>query len=196
VTLNEEKAAKRLLHDQLTAELKTLDNKEENLLDLAADDALPKTKIKSRLRDIEHRRRHLTERLSQTTEELSEAAHLIEIALALLEDPQALYLRSSDEQRRMLNQAIFHALYVQDDAISGHDLKEPFASLHTLQNTRRDTPPPTAPSDTAAQAPGQPSPRPETPAGPNTNRPLPQREERSAQALDALLADGPFGQRF
>jgi site-specific DNA recombinase len=48
--IDDENAAARLLHDQPTAELKTLDSKEENLLDLAADEEMPKTKIKSRLR--------------------------------------------------------------------------------------------------------------------------------------------------
>jgi site-specific DNA recombinase len=131
--IDDENAAARLLHDQLTAELKTLNNKEENLLDLAADEEMPKTKIKSRLRDIERRRQHLTERLGQTTEDLVEAARLIEGALTLLEDPQALYLRCNDDQRRMLNQAIFHALYVEEENITGYELKEPFARLHALQ---------------------------------------------------------------
>jgi site-specific DNA recombinase len=131
--IDDENAAARLLHDQLTAELKTLDSKEENLLDLAADEEMPKAKIKSRLREIERRRQHLTERLGQTSEDLVEAAQLIERALTLLEDPQALYLRCDDDQRRMLNQAIFHALYVEEDKITGYELKEPFARLHALQ---------------------------------------------------------------
>ncbi len=35
----------------------------------------------------------------------------------------------------MLNQAIFRGLYVDDDQIADHNLREPFAQLHA---TRRD----------------------------------------------------------
>lgn len=33
----------------------------------------------------------------------------------------------------MLNQAIFHSLYVDDDQITDHNLREPFGRLHTIQ---------------------------------------------------------------
>lgn len=172
--IDEEKAAARLLRDQLIAELKTMDSQEENLLDLAADGDLPKSKIKARLHDIEHRRRHLTERLSHTTGELSEAAHLVEIALTLLQDPQTLYLRANEEVHRMLNQAIFHALYIQDDKISSHRLTEPFASLHALHDARRDAPHHGRPLQLrppATQQPRAPAPhRAEMPAGPFLRR--------------------------
>jgi site-specific DNA recombinase len=191
--LDEEKAAKRLLRDQLTAELKTMDSQEENLLDLAADGDLPKSKIRARLQDIEHRRQRLTERLSQTSEELSEAAHLVEIALTLMQAPQASYLRADEKIRRTLNQAIFHALYVQDDKISGHDLKEPFASLHALQDAPGDAAAPESPyatstPGTAVQHPRPPSRGLSAADNPNADRPLPSQGKGPARALDALLA--------
>lgn len=48
----------------------------------------------------------------------------------------------------MLNQALFHALYVEEEQISGHHLKEPFDRLHALQdahsgvNRAKDVPSP------------------------------------------------------
>ncbi|GAA2038917.1 recombinase family protein [Nocardiopsis rhodophaea] len=151
-TVGEEQLAATLLKQQLTAELKSLDDQEENLLDLAADGTLPQAKIKARLRKIEQRRASIGERLGRTNEDLSQAARLIEVCLKLLENPQELYLRCDDQQRRMLNQAIFHALYVEEDRIGSHDLKEPFDRLHALasvpspvfgeqaQNDRRSLP--------------------------------------------------------
>ncbi len=97
----------------------------------------PQIKIKEKLRDIERQRRHLSERLTETNDDLSDSARLIEACLKLLENLQALYRRCDDEQRRLLNQAIFHGLYVEDDQITGHDLKEPFAQLHAVQTSRR-----------------------------------------------------------
>ncbi|MCA1673713.1 MAG: hypothetical protein LC799_16440, partial [Actinobacteria bacterium] len=91
----------------------------------------------AKLRDIEHQRQRLTERLTETKDDLSESTRLIELSLTLLEDPQELYRRCDDEQRRLLNQAIFQGLYIEDDRITGHELHEPFAHLHTIQANRR-----------------------------------------------------------
>ena len=119
-----------------TTQLRSLDAKEENLIDLAADGTLPQTKIKQKLRDIEYQRRHLTERLTSTNDELSYSARLIELCLTLLENPQQLYRRCDDEQRRLLNQAIFHRLYIDHDQVTDHQLREPFARLHAIQGNR------------------------------------------------------------
>jgi hypothetical protein len=39
----------------------------------------------------------------------------------------------------MLNQAIFHGLYVDDDQIVDHRLREPFGQLHAVQQARQTT---------------------------------------------------------
>ena len=132
--LGDEEAASRLLKQQLTTELRGLDAKEENLLDLAADGTLPQTKIKAKLHDIERQRRHLRDRLNETTEDLSATARLIELGLTLLENPQALYQRCDDEQRRLLNQAIFYKLYIDHDRVTDYELRDPFARLHSIQS--------------------------------------------------------------
>ncbi len=139
-TLADEEAATRLRHRQLTSELRALDAQEDNLINLVAitDDTVPtaKAKIQAKLRDIEYQRQHLTERLTETHEDLSDSARLIELCLQLLENPQELYRRCDDEQRRLLNQALFEGLYLDHDEVTGHELREPFALLHRLQYGR------------------------------------------------------------
>ncbi|WP_373466069.1 recombinase family protein [Streptomyces sp. V3I8] len=135
-TIGDQEASARLLHQQLTTELEGLDGREANLIDLAADGTLPQTKIKAKLRDIERQRLHLTGRLKETKADLSDAARLIEACLALLEDAEALYRRCDHEQRRLLNQAIFHALYIDEDQVTDHDLKEPFGRLQAVQSAQ------------------------------------------------------------
>lgn len=131
--INEQEASARLLHKQLSGQLRELDTKEENLIDLAADGTLPQTKVKAKLRDIETERRRLTQRLETTSADLTDSARLIRAALKFLESPEELYRRCNDQQRRLLNQAIFHGLYIEDDQVTDHDLHEPFGQLHALQ---------------------------------------------------------------
>ncbi|NVI89670.1 zinc ribbon domain-containing protein [Actinomadura sp. BRA 177] len=126
----------RLLRQQLTSELKALDTQEDNLIELAAGGAA-QGKIRTKLHEIERQRQRLKDRLTVTNEDLSTSARLIDICLRLLEDPYALYLRCDDEQRRLLNQAIFHAVYVEEEDVAGHHLQQPFARLHNLQEAQR-----------------------------------------------------------
>jgi site-specific DNA recombinase len=53
---------------------------------------------------------------------------------ALLEAPDELYRRCNDQQRRLLNQTIFHGLYIEDDQVTAYDLHHPFGALHALQH--------------------------------------------------------------
>jgi site-specific DNA recombinase len=134
-------ASARLLHEQLTAQLKALDVKESNLIDLAADGSLPQGKIRAKLHDITLQRDRLTARLCETTQDLSEAAALVELCLELLRDPQGLYLRCTEDQRRLLNQALFEVLYVNEEPDGEltvtYRLQEPFAELQALRENRR-----------------------------------------------------------
>ena len=131
--INEQEAAARLLHKQIASQLRELDTKEENLIDLAADGTLPQTKVKAKLRDIGTERRRLTQRLDTASADLTDSARLIRAALKFLEAPEELYRRCNDQQRRLLNQAIFHGLYIEDDQVTDQDLHDPFGQLHALQ---------------------------------------------------------------
>jgi len=134
--LGEQEKSARLLRKQITTQLKELDTKEENLINLAADKSLPQTKIKEKLRDIASERRRLEGRLDTANADLTDSAQLVNAGLALLEQPDMLYRRCNDQQRRLLNQAIFDALYIEDAKITDGELHEPFGELHAIQRQR------------------------------------------------------------
>jgi hypothetical protein len=134
--LADSEGSARLLKKQLTTQLESLDVKEANLIDLAADGTIPRDKVRERLRDIAAQREKLSERMEAVTEDLGDGVALIDECLKLLEHPQELYGRCTDEQRRTLNQALFVKLLIQEDTITGHHLNEPFAELHTLQRVQ------------------------------------------------------------
>ncbi len=128
-TLFDAQRSTNLLRTQLRKELANLEVQEENLLDLAAEGALAKTKIRQRLNDIEQKRHRINLQLDDVSADLSVGSELLEAALQLMEDPATLYRRVSDQDRRLLNQAIFEKLYVDNDTITDDELKEPFAEL-------------------------------------------------------------------
>ena len=185
--LDEQQATTKLLQVQLTKQLHALDTKENNLIDLAADGSLPQGKIKARLQEITKQRDRLSARLHDVDEDLGTAAEIIETCLQLLQDPQALYRRCNDQQRRRLNQALFDALYIDEDLDGhvrvAHTLREPFDTLHTVQSQRQaPTRPPEAPPSLRAVllAPKQQS----APPQPGTGAAL--------QLTGAALAGGPW----
>jgi hypothetical protein len=49
------------------------------------------------------------------------------------EDLHVLYQRANDTIRRLINQAIFKALYICDEAVIEDELAEPFLQLHAFQ---------------------------------------------------------------
>ena len=156
--VDEQQTTTKLLQAQLTKQLRALDTKENNLIDLAADGSLPQGKIKARLREITQQRDRLTTRLHDVDESLSTGADIIEACLQLLQDPQALYRRCNDQQRRRLNQALFEALYIDEDSNSDvrvhHQLREPFDTLHMAQGQHQaPTGPPEAPPSLRAVLP-------------------------------------------
>ena len=156
-TLADEETATHLLKQQLTTQLRALDAQESNLIDLAADGTVPQAKIKQRLRDIDSERTHLSERLKTTNDELAYSVRLIEACLTLMSDPQELYRRCDDDQRRMLNQALFAKLFVYQDRISDHEMNEPFARVEAAhrahgrnRSERSDKPDPGRPQTAPA----------------------------------------------
>ncbi|NED10603.1 hypothetical protein G3I33_03680 [Streptomyces sp. SID9124] len=185
--VDEQQTTTKLLQAQLTKQLRALGTKESNLIDLAADGSLPQDKIKARLRDITKQRDRLTSRLHDVDEDLSTAAEIIEACLQLLQDPQALYQRCDEHQRRRLNQALFQALYIEED-LNGdvrvsHELKEPFALLHEAQSQHHTpTGPPEAPASLQAVLPSPK--RQSAPPQPGTGAGL--------QLTGAALAGGPW----
>ena len=132
-TLDDQTMAAKLLRDQIAEYLAKLDRQEDNLLDLASDIAGPKDKLRRRLRKIRAEREKLEEQLEHSDDRLEVGAAVIEAALDLLNDPEEMYRRSAPKYRRLLNQAIFVKLYVDDNEVTDHVMREPFAEIHAAQ---------------------------------------------------------------
>jgi site-specific DNA recombinase len=129
----DEQQATRLRRTQLTKELARLDRAEENLLDLVADGEVVSDLARERLRKLREERQGLTADLERIDSQLSEGADAIELALCLLADPERLYRRMDDQQRRQMNQAFFHRLYVDTEGVTGARLAAPVATLVEAQ---------------------------------------------------------------
>ena len=84
-------------------------------------------------------------------------ADTLDLALKILsEDLHDLYQRADDTIRRLLNQAIFKALYVCDEIVTDAELTGPFAALRDLRNAIHQLPSTTpypAPAITASTLP-------------------------------------------
>lgn len=131
--MRDEANAEHLRRTQLEDRLVSLRAKEDNLLDLAADASLPNERIRQRLRDLGRERESVREQLDTATTDLNTGKAHIDAFLELLSDIRALYIASSDEVRRSLNQAIFNNLYVANDDVIGDDIKQPLRELLAAQ---------------------------------------------------------------
>ena len=132
--LDELTASLRLVHNQLTAELARLDRQEENLIDLAADGTETTDRIRTRLTRLQAERKSIQNRLATSDERITCGAEVLEIQLDLLQHPQDLY-QLNDHGRRLLNQATFEELLVDQDPedltirIVGQTYTEPVREL-------------------------------------------------------------------
>jgi site-specific DNA recombinase len=91
-------------------------------------------RIRTRRQDAEG----LIARLSVRHEDI---AATLELALEILgEDLHEIYRRADDNIRRLINQAIFNALFICDETITEAEFTEPFAALRTLHAAIRGLP--------------------------------------------------------
>lgn len=132
-TRAESQATQRLYRKNLQDQLKDLDTKETNLVELAEDGALPAGKVRTRITEIQRERNKLQAELGQVIDSLDAGAEYINACLELLRDPYKMYKRASDKVRRRLNQAIFKRILVFNEEITGHELQPALAELHAIQ---------------------------------------------------------------
>ena len=90
-TIHAEQTSVRELHEGYRKQLAKLTVREEKLLDLAEDDALPREKIRSRLRQIQVERTAAEQGLTETSDKLRIGAEVLSSHLRLLEDPHGTY---------------------------------------------------------------------------------------------------------
>lgn len=126
---------------QYSAQLDKLEAKESYFLDLAAEEGWPKDKLRAKIDGIRTERKRIMDTLEQADTELGRGRQVLYDALALLDQPQALYAAAerAEDVRRVLNAAFFHRLYVDGDKITGGELREPFDALHEAYVIFRDS---------------------------------------------------------
>ncbi len=90
--MQDEQRITRDSYTNLEKARRRLATKEERLLDLAEDAALPRDKIKERLRAIQLERIRIDSAMQDTSEQLAAGVRVLQHALALVRDPQTLYL--------------------------------------------------------------------------------------------------------
>lgn len=139
-SLADRERATKLLEQQLRGQLAKLDLQEEDLLDLAADGETAPAKVRQRLHRIGEQRQRLSRELANIDTQLDAGVAVLEGSLELLDDIQALYRLTTDEGRRLLNQAIFEKLYVGPEGIEGDEIKPPFREIITVQRAGEATP--------------------------------------------------------
>ncbi len=132
-TRTESQATQRLYRKNLQDQLKDLDTKETNLVELAEDGALPAGRVRTRITEIQRERNKLQAALGQVIDSLDAGAEYINACLELLRNPYEMYKRASDKVRRRLNQAIFKRILVFNEEITGHELQPALAELHAIQ---------------------------------------------------------------
>ena len=158
--LESETTATRTSHAQIEKRLKELDDKEERLIDLAADGTIPQAKIRDRLRAIQVERERASTSLEDITAELKIGRDILTKALEQLRHPDELYAKANDSVRRYMDGTFFAALYVDLDGVRASTLTDPFADFHRALWARTDdkggTSQPTAQTPGNAKSPRNP----------------------------------------
>lgn len=84
------------LHTSLKRRLKDLEAKEDRLIDVLADDALPQAKVRAKLRKIQADRASAEAGLANTSAEIAAGAGVLIEALDLVADPAVYYRDGND----------------------------------------------------------------------------------------------------
>ncbi|WP_084458688.1 recombinase family protein [Nocardia caishijiensis] len=136
-TLNDEQTSTREHHASLSRRLRTIDERESRLIDLAADGTMPQAKIRAKLHDLRIERERTEASLGSVSDQLAVGAAVLRDALHLLEDPQTLYRAAPDNVRRHLNQAYYERFYLDDLEVADDDKTPIFAELHEVKRTHK-----------------------------------------------------------
>ena len=119
--------------DRCRGVLAVVKEQERKLLNMHYEDRISSELFdqeQTRLRQERQAAEALIERLNLGYQDIQAT---LDLALEIIgEDLHDLYRRADDHIRRLINQAIFKALYISDEEITCVELAEPFAQLHAL----------------------------------------------------------------
>ncbi len=124
--LAEDLGSTQAVRERLGARLASLDTRESNLLDLAADGEIPKEKIKEKLIAIRDERAGIRRDVERLDAELATGRAVFGLALDLLDQPRELYRQAGPLLRKTMNQTIFTKLKLDGAAVTTDELAEPF----------------------------------------------------------------------
>jgi site-specific DNA recombinase len=137
--LKQELSSLSLARRSLTDRLHELELREDRLLDLIGDPEWPQAKIKQKLAQITADRTEIGRQLQEARTRLDTGRQFFMLALDLLQDPQACYLRAGGDLRRAMNKLIFTKLYVDDLGVARDELAPGFHEI--IDAHRRPTDP-------------------------------------------------------
>ena len=138
IDLGERVATAQQEIDRCRGVLREVNEQERKLLHMHYEDRITGELFDDEQTRLRHRRQDaetLIDRLNLSYDDINET---LDLALEILdEDLHDIYLRAEDGIRRLINQAIFKALYICDETITKADLAGPFAELRTFHHNLR-----------------------------------------------------------
>ncbi len=133
--------------DNCRGVLEQLKEEERKLLQMHYQDRISGELFDEEQARIRTRRQDAEALVARLSINYDDVVATLDLALEIIgEELHDLYRRGDDTIRRLINQAIFKALYVCDETITAAELAEPFAALRALHNAIRGLPDP-APKD-------------------------------------------------
>ena len=144
--------------DRCRGVLQEIREQERKLLNMHYEDRITGELFDEEQARLRLRRQDAEALIARLNLSYGDIADTLDYALEILgEDLHDLYQRADDTIRRLLNQALFKALYVCDETITEAELAGPFAELRTFHNTLRGivsaTPDPTPATAVASTLP-------------------------------------------
>jgi site-specific DNA recombinase len=127
--LTEHRALSKKEHETQSRRIRRLEDERTKLLDGFYAGAIPMDLMKREQTRITKELASANERLESTTAEFDVLETNLEQAVGLAGNWHDAYIRATDKERRLLNQAIFEKLYVNEDGEILHDYAEPFDLL-------------------------------------------------------------------
>jgi site-specific DNA recombinase len=127
--------------ERCKAVLEEIKEQERKLLHMHYEERISGELFDEEQARIRERRKDAEELIARLSVRYEDIAATLELALEILgEDLHEMYRRADDQIRRLINQAIFKALFVCDETISEAEFTEPFAALRALHAAIRGLP--------------------------------------------------------
>ena len=127
--------------ERCRAVLQEIKEQERKLLHMHYDERISNELFDEEQARIRERRKDAEGLIARLSVRHEDIVATLDLALEILyEDLPELYRRADDQIRRLINQAIFNALYVCDETISDAEFAEPFAALRALHAAIRALP--------------------------------------------------------